>query len=798
MSTFDGYIREFNGLIRVDNFQQSAWLPEGCRPSQVYLLSHAHSDHMVALEKFAGSKIYCSEITRDIVLNIRPVQTRLNQSPGNGIKDLTYRNLHRPSHEEKKDLFETLKPYDPTYVPVNTPDNDQCRITLIPANHCPGSAMFLFQMWGRNVLYTGDIRAEPWWVESLTKESLLAPFVVSPRGINHHLKKPSEGIDHQDGNSLQMTHHQSTSSMEKNLSRPRIRLDNIYLDTSSLLTKIDVLTKEDAINTTIEMMSAYPDDTKFFINAWTWGYEELLQQIIVRFRSLIHVDKYKYGIFKQDRFKSHYPLLSEYITKDSTKTRFHACERKSPCPEVRDHTRKIRPSQSQGSSKTTKGTRSRKALVVCVNPSEITTQNWDKCKASLDLQLAKAKKTKSEHALWPLCLICPLTRHSSFNEILNFLSAFRPKCIFPNTTQPSTGFIEFYAMPKLFGSLLDHETVQRIEDQATQFIKDFEKRYPNKIEKISTSIDSLDWQGKHHRRLTEAFQKFEELEYNSVKYKSMWKDNSEIINLKDREDAARLITGLPLESREIYEIESSSDEEEEFPSDSEKVDLTSETERYQTSETEKAESSETSETQRSEFNDDTPIDTSVEVIRTPDDATSDDSRTDQVTASHSHTSIVSPSTVNEDSRPIQGPSDSQTATNSIESRDSSSSSDQRRSASYWWAVLRDLRLQHYIKITEVSRQLIEYEELLEQLDESDFSDGSPIPKKRTKLIIDNRSERSSSIILIDDPNVDSNSLVLIWSHIRDSIIQLCLIRSKIKSNCIQAIKDIPPFTDPIK
>ncbi|KNF04302.1 hypothetical protein PSTG_02644 [Puccinia striiformis f. sp. tritici PST-78] len=59
--------------------------------------------------------------------------------------------------------------------------------------------------------------------------------------------------------------------------------------------------------------------------------------------------------------------------------------------------------------------------------------------------------------------------------------------------------------------------------------------------------------------------------------------------------------------------------------------------------------------------------------------------------------LAVPSTINGDSRPIQGPSDSQKATNSIRFGDSSSNGDQRQSACYWWAVLQDLRLQHNIE-----------------------------------------------------------------------------------------------------
>lgn len=76
--------------------------------------------------------------------------------------------------------------------------------------------MFLIQMWSKSVLYTGDIRAEAWWVEALTKEPLLAPFMGSHQPDRHN--------------------HQS----EHKLHPP---LDNIYLDTSGLFSKKEVLSK---------------------------------------------------------------------------------------------------------------------------------------------------------------------------------------------------------------------------------------------------------------------------------------------------------------------------------------------------------------------------------------------------------------------------------------------------------------------------------------------------------------------------------------------------------------------------
>jgi hypothetical protein len=48
-----------------------------------------------------------------------------------------------------------------------------------------------------------------------------------------------------------------------------------------------LLLQQEAIGMAIDAMLAYPNDTNFFINSWTWGYEELLQQIIVIFDSVV-------------------------------------------------------------------------------------------------------------------------------------------------------------------------------------------------------------------------------------------------------------------------------------------------------------------------------------------------------------------------------------------------------------------------------------------------------------------------------------------------------------------------------
>lgn len=86
---------------------------------------------------------------------------------------------------------------------------------------------------GKAILYTGDVRSEPWFVSSLTRN----PSLIEYTG----------GIK---------------------------TLDKIYLDTS--FTREDPFqTKAEGIKELLKKVAAYPDDTIFHLQAWTFGYEEV-------------------------------------------------------------------------------------------------------------------------------------------------------------------------------------------------------------------------------------------------------------------------------------------------------------------------------------------------------------------------------------------------------------------------------------------------------------------------------------------------------------------------------------------
>ena len=120
--------------ICVDAFRYGA--VQGCN---AYFLSHFHSDHYIGLTSlWCHGPIYCSRVTANLV------KRQLRVDP-KWVVDLEF---------ERK---------------VEVPDTNGVEVTMIPANHCPGSSLFLFEKnTGKGktprvqrVLHCGDFRACP-------------------------------------------------------------------------------------------------------------------------------------------------------------------------------------------------------------------------------------------------------------------------------------------------------------------------------------------------------------------------------------------------------------------------------------------------------------------------------------------------------------------------------------------------------------------------------------------------------------------------------------------------------------
>ncbi|EJT98796.1 hypothetical protein DACRYDRAFT_35001, partial [Dacryopinax primogenitus] len=211
----------------------------------LYLLSHTHVDHIRGLDAstFCG-KVICSPDAKEMILRMETAKDRVDYDRG--------------VREQKIRRWARLK----TAVSLNSPTkfeilaDETVLITLLDANHCPGSVMFLVEGSRGAVLHTGDVRSEPVMVNALRRNPLLTQY-ISPFKV----------------------------------------LDAIHLDTSCFLGTVDVPPKEDAVAGFIKLIMLYPPKTTFFINAWTWGYESMITAVARLLNAKVHVDRYKHTIF---------------------------------------------------------------------------------------------------------------------------------------------------------------------------------------------------------------------------------------------------------------------------------------------------------------------------------------------------------------------------------------------------------------------------------------------------------------------------------------------------------------------
>ncbi|KAL1952583.1 hypothetical protein VTO42DRAFT_4708 [Malbranchea cinnamomea] len=133
--------------ICVDAFRYGA--VEGC---SAYFLSHFHSDHYMGLNaSWCHGPIYCSRVTANLVKQ----QLKVNPKWVVCLE------------------WETK---------VEVPGTDGVQVTMIEANHCPGSSLFLFEKAVGNgkfhrILHCGDFRASPQHVQ----HPLLRPTTVDPK-----------------------------------------------------------------------------------------------------------------------------------------------------------------------------------------------------------------------------------------------------------------------------------------------------------------------------------------------------------------------------------------------------------------------------------------------------------------------------------------------------------------------------------------------------------------------------------------------------------------------------------------
>ncbi|KAI9040421.1 putative DNA repair protein [Aspergillus affinis] len=414
---------------------------------------------------------------------------------------LVYRELEQEYVKELRKRIETVdesegldKRVFERPIPLNTPTEieltprQSIRVTLFDANHCSGAVMFLIEGNGKAILYTGDIRAETWWVNSLIRHPILIPYTLGNR-----------------------------------------RLDKIYLDnTFARASHISNVfpSKAEGISELLRKVAPYSDDTTFYFRAWTFGYEEVWVALSAALNSKIHLDRYQLGLYKslvsQRTDATEAPALCGYelgnrsvsgCLSEDEHSRIHSCEPGVQCSAVpSEKTVYIVPIVHRGEdgSKVPEigiggGAGDLYQIHELELPDESTLKKLDRLcleqiqdprslsqtrkalfdafrsktkvlsldsygltndhEISLDKLIRLLSRGHSREKLWldviqhssekepnPKTIHFPYSRHSSYTELCELVAAFKPKDIVPCTVDPLT-WTEDVSMQSLFGHL---------------------------------------------------------------------------------------------------------------------------------------------------------------------------------------------------------------------------------------------------------------------------------------------------------------------------------------------------------
>ncbi|KAH8924261.1 hypothetical protein BT69DRAFT_1241314 [Atractiella rhizophila] len=488
MSTFDGIIREIPG-IKVDNFT----IAPSSAPIHFFFLSHVHSDHLTGLESTAfHGQIFCSHETAEMLPELKSAQERVKWFEGmegatkgkrlyGHLKERKGRSGGKKLWALEKDRRHELEL-----------DGESLFVTLLDANHMVGAVMFLFEWKNKAVLYTGDVRAEPHLLRYLSKNPVVARYLAT---------KGSK------------------------------TLDKIYLDTSMVLCNQELVSKEQATLDLVHLIELYPPNTKFFLNAWTPGYEEILTSISLHFDEKIHLDPYKHSLYNLPSVVASHPSLSllsslqfccakphRHLASGPSSicscgypsfpcpctcksTRFHACERKWKCDAVwgegmgtyevtAQHVSDMKGRGRKGKLLSEPGTTKlapkdeNEERIVYVSPFDRGRDSWRKefQKKKQELEELRMRWRSGEIGLsWPDTLCCPLARHSTLPELRDLVRLFKPASLYPNTISSRLHYMDYEALPLLFKDCLAPGadlTLRRecAEEKAQEGIETYRKR----------------------------------------------------------------------------------------------------------------------------------------------------------------------------------------------------------------------------------------------------------------------------------------------------------------------------------
>ncbi|KAM9327803.1 protein artemis [Pholidichthys leucotaenia] len=256
MSSFAGRMKEYP-TISLDRFDRENL------HARAYFLSHCHKDHMKGLKgpllkrklQFSRTvRLYCSFVTKELLLS----------------------NLKYAFWEEYIVPLELESPTQISLVDEASGEKEEVVVTLLPAGHCPGSVMFLFEGSQGNVLYTGDFRLAL-------------------------------------GDASRMEHLHSGSRLKD--------IQSIYLDSTFYDPRFyQIPTREVCLNGISELIRNWISQSSYHV-VWlnckaAYGYEYLFTNLGEEFNTQIHVNSL--AMFKK------MPEILSYVTTDR-RTQIHAC-----------------------------------------------------------------------------------------------------------------------------------------------------------------------------------------------------------------------------------------------------------------------------------------------------------------------------------------------------------------------------------------------------------------------------------------------------------------------------------------
>ncbi len=291
------------------------------------------------------------------------------------------------------------------------------------------------------------------------------------------------------GDSLESNPPSSDSEDEHGAGRISVpfatKLLNIYFDSEMMGSFRRPVSKARAVRDAVTLMHAYPSDVTFYLNAWTWGYEELLTGVAQHFGSQVHLDRYKLLQFATNA-RAAEPFLAEIGTADEG-VRFHACEKARMCQHllakgargaswgqgaaleaaVATPTKKDKESKQKQQHRRPPPVlgKSGAPSVVYVHPVEMSEATWAEYYDDTAGRLLEAKQAAKQgrSARWPTCVLVPLARHSPLPELRSLIKLFRPWTITPN----NVGAHGYWMLDKLFsGGCLAPSGEERVKFEA--------------------------------------------------------------------------------------------------------------------------------------------------------------------------------------------------------------------------------------------------------------------------------------------------------------------------------------------